>query len=129
MYYLNKHGAKIQNISPIKRRILQFVETLGISKRAFYLHVGISRGTLESETGITEEVLAKFIAAYSDISIEWLITGKGSMLQDAMNIKKTNSEDITDMQKNINTLIETNSQLVKLINESIEISKKDKNGN
>lgn len=107
---------KIQNISPIKRRILQFVETLGISKRAFYLHVGISRGTLESETGITEEVLAKFIAAYSDISIEWLITGKGTMLKSAnapVVVNESKYEDvIREMQKNINQLVETNSQLV-----------------
>lgn len=66
-----------QKISPIKQRILQFAESLGISKREFYAKIGVSRGTLESKTGITEEVLAKFIAAYPNVSIEWLLTGDG----------------------------------------------------
>ena len=69
---------KMQKISPIKQRILQFAESLGISKREFYAKIGVSRGTLESKTGITEDVLAKFIAAYPDISIEWLLTGNGN---------------------------------------------------
>lgn len=70
-----------QIISPIKQRILSFVDTLGVSKREFYAEVGISRGTLESKTGITEDVLTKFIARYPDVSIEWLIHGRGPMLK------------------------------------------------
>ena len=73
---------KEQKISPIKQRILRFVESIGISKREFYAKIGVSRGTLESRTGITEDVLAKFIAIYSEVSIEWLITGKGEMIRD-----------------------------------------------
>lgn len=71
---------KEQKISPIKQRILQFAEYLGISKRDFYKAIGVSRGTLESKTGITEDVLAKFIATYPDVSIKWLITGCGDMM-------------------------------------------------
>ncbi len=70
-----------QKISPIKQRILQFVDTLNISKRDFYAKIQVSRGTLESHTGITEDILAKFIATYDEISIEWLITGKGNMIR------------------------------------------------
>lgn len=75
---------KAQNISPIKQRILKFAGTLGVSKRDFYKSIGVSRGTLESKTGITEEVVAKFIAAYPQISIEWLMTGKGDMIHDTL---------------------------------------------
>ena len=70
---------KEQKISPIKERILQFVDTLGISKRDFYKIIDVSRGTLESKTGITEDVLAKFIAKYPDINLNWLISGDGNM--------------------------------------------------
>lgn len=59
---------------------MQFAEYLGISKRDFYKAIGVSRGTLESKTGITEDVLAKFIATYPDVSIKWLITGCGDMM-------------------------------------------------
>lgn len=72
---------KEQNISPIKQRILSFAATLGISKRDFYAKIGVSRGTLESKTGITEDVITKFFATYPDVSIEWLMTGKGEMLK------------------------------------------------
>lgn len=72
---------KEQNISPIKQRILQFAGTLGISKRDFYTKIGVSRGTLESKTGITEDVMAKFIATYPDINYEWLLSGRGPMLK------------------------------------------------
>lgn len=70
-----------QIISPIKQRILSFYETLDISKREFYANTGISRGTLESKTGITEDVMTKFIATYPEVSIYWLITGRGSMIR------------------------------------------------
>lgn len=72
---------KEQKISPIKQRILQYAEYLGVSKRDFYKAIGVSRGTLESKTGITEDVLAKFIAIYKNVDIEWLLTGRGSMLR------------------------------------------------
>lgn len=59
---------------------MKYAGTLGISKRDFYSNIGVSRGTLESKTGITEDVLAKFIATYPDVSIKWLISGQGEML-------------------------------------------------
>lgn len=75
---------KEQKISPIKQRILYFAESLGISKREFYAKIGVSRGTLESKTGITEDVLAKFIATYPNISIEWLLKGEGNMIRESI---------------------------------------------
>ena len=73
---------KEQKISPIKERILWFAETLGISKREFYSIIGVSRGTLESKTGITEDVVAKFLAAYPNVSVQWLMTGDGPVMQE-----------------------------------------------
>lgn len=69
-----------QYISPIKQRILYFASTLGISKRDFYTKIGVSRGTLESKTGITEDVITKFFTTYPNVSIVWLMTGRGGML-------------------------------------------------
>ena len=59
---------------------MQFVDTLGISKRDFYAATGISRGTLESSTGITEYTIAKVFATYPDLSPMWVVLGKGEML-------------------------------------------------
>ncbi|MTK53328.1 S24 family peptidase [Paludibacter sp.] len=67
---------EVQKFSPIKQRILQYVDTLGISKREFYAKTGISRGTLESPTGITEETLTKFFATFKDVDPLWIISGE-----------------------------------------------------
>lgn len=80
---------KEQKNSPIKQRILQFADNLGISKRKFYEEIGVSRGTLEAKTGITEDVLAKFITTYPQVNIHWLMTGKGEMLRKSSEISDT----------------------------------------
>lgn len=67
---------------------MSFAGTLGISKRDFYSKIGVSRGTLESSTGITEDVMAKFIATYPNINSDWLLTGRGQMLKDDGGIPK-----------------------------------------
>ena len=72
---------KRRNISPVKDRILYYIENLSISKREFYSKTGISRGALESPTGITEDTLAKFIATYPEVSLEWLIRGEGEIVR------------------------------------------------
>ena len=86
---------KEQKKSPIKQRILHFVDTLGISKRDFYTQIGVSRGTLESNTGITEDIITKFITIFPTVSIEWLMTGDGEMY-------KTATKDFATMQEKNN---------------------------
>lgn len=70
---------KEQKVSPIKQRILHFADSLGVSKREFYAQIGVSRGTLESKTGITEDVITKFITAFPNVSTDWLMTGRGEV--------------------------------------------------
>lgn len=86
---------KEQKKSPIKQRILHFVDTLGISKRDFYTQIGVSRGTLESNTGITEDIITKFITIFPTVSIEWLMTGDGEMYKAA-------TKDFATMQEKNN---------------------------
>jgi hypothetical protein len=71
---------KLLNISPVKQRILLFIDYLHISKREFYEKTGISRGTMDNNTGITEDTLAKLIATYKNINPSWLLIGAGDML-------------------------------------------------
>ena len=91
---------KEQNISPIKQRILFFASTLGISKRDFYAKIGVSRGTLESKTGITEDVVTKFFATFPEVSVEWLMTGEGEMLKNSPLYKEKNKKNIDKEEKN-----------------------------
>ena len=87
------HAKKPRKSSPIKERILYFAKTLGISKRRFYERINVSRGTLESESGITEDVLVKFLSTFPDISEKWVLTGKGEMFKSSENIAESNNID------------------------------------
>ena len=67
---------------PIKRKILLFLSENGISQYDFYRKTGITRGILGQNNGISEDNMARFLAAYPQVSVEWLLTGRGSMLRD-----------------------------------------------
>jgi hypothetical protein len=91
--------AKEQKKSPIKQRILHFADSLGISKRDFYKIIDVSRGTLESNSSITEEILAKVLANFEDLSPLWLLTGEGNMLKSTSNaVLKTQRDLIQQVQ-------------------------------
>ncbi|MBO5729040.1 MAG: hypothetical protein J6R43_04280, partial [Paludibacteraceae bacterium] len=71
-------------ISPIKERILSFIDYKGFNKVDFFDKVGISYGNfkgkgLESEIGGSQ--IAKILTIFSEISPEWLLTGEGEMLK------------------------------------------------
>jgi hypothetical protein len=111
----------MQKNSPIKERILQFADSLNISKREFYKKTGISRGTLESSTGITEDTLAKFIATFEDLSPEWILTGKGEMLRNTTTANNQANDDkvsrlITILQDTLAEKDKQIDQLLKIIN-------------
>lgn len=72
---------KRQKKSPIKQRILQFAEKYCDSKRVFYAKTGISRGTLESPTGITEETLVKFFTTFKEVNPIYFLTGEGEIFK------------------------------------------------
>ena len=67
--------------SPIKKNILQYIEYKGISKYKFYQETGITRGILDQNNGMSEENTARFIAQHPEVSTDWLLTGKGTMLR------------------------------------------------
>ncbi len=68
----------MQDFSPIKKRILEYLDYKGVSKYQFYKDSGITRGVLDKSSGISEDNIAKFIAYVGDINLEWLMTGEGS---------------------------------------------------
>ncbi len=71
-------------LAPIKQRILKYVEFKGLTKGIFFSSLEVSPSnfrskSLESEVG--GDVIAKISSLYSDINIEWLLTGSGEMLK------------------------------------------------
>ena len=87
---------KSKEISLIKRNILIYAETKGITKYEIYQKTGISRSVLSQNNGMTEDNILRFLAHYSEVSPEWLLTGKGSMIKNTgdFEVKKIPGEDI-----------------------------------
>lgn len=120
---------KEQKISPIKQRILEFAETLGISKRDFYTQIGVSRGTLESKTGITEDVMAKFIATFPDVSLEWLIRGRGDMKNTKKQIGAVSEQISSGLEdKLLNKISDQAEEIGRLKNEIKHLREEQKYG-
>lgn len=71
----------MREISILKQRILQYLDNKGISKYECYQKTGITNGVLSQNNGMSEDNALKFLSYYTDISAEWLLTGKGSMLK------------------------------------------------
>lgn len=60
---------------------MHFAQHYCDSKREFYARTGISRGTLESKTGITESTLVKFFTTYKNVNPFYFITGEGDIFK------------------------------------------------
>jgi len=106
----------MQQISLIKKRILQYIDNQGLTKYKFYQDSGITRGVLDKDSGITEDNIAKFIAYAPDVNLSWLILGEGEMLN-------TKSEEKTNKKK-VSINVSENDSIPKvqkkLTNEEIE---------
>lgn len=66
-------------------RLNYYIESKGISLNSFDKSMGLSNGyigkQIKNKASIGGDVLEKISCTYIDLSIEWLITGKGKMLR------------------------------------------------
>ncbi len=115
-----------RDISILKLRILEYLEFKGVSKSECYQKTGISRSVLSQANGMTEDNLLKFLAQYNDISLEWLIIGKGEMIK-----KEEEKGPILNESKMIERqliFIESQQQTIKSQQQTIEILSKKVGG-
>lgn len=78
----------MDKISPIKQRILYFIENQGIKKNVFCELTGISYSNLKGKSLYSEiwgTQISDILSNYGEISLEWLITGTGEMLRNTEN--------------------------------------------
>lgn len=69
-----------QEKSPIKQKILLYLDSIGVSQYDFYRKTGVTRGVLGQNNGISEDNLSRFLAHYPEVNPIWLLTGCGEML-------------------------------------------------
>lgn len=116
----------MKNFSNIKQNILQFIERQNISKNKLYEKTGISNGTLSQKGGMSESNIMKFLSAYTEVSAEWLLTGKGEMLKSSVQniVQNSGKNSINNISGNIKQ--QNYNELMEIIREKDrQIAKKD----
>lgn len=116
----------MQQISLIKKRILQYIDNQGLTRYKFYKDSGITRGVMEKDSGITEDNIAKFIAYAPDVNLRWLILGEGEMIrkinepQETIEVEK---EDQTPCDE-IKIIAKERAYIIDLQKDKIEMQNK-----
>ncbi len=113
--------------SPIKKRILQYLEFKDITKYRFYKDANITAGILSQNNGITEDNLVKFLNYAVDVSIPWLISGIGEMIISGENnpskpsgLDATKDNEIIRLQREC---YEKSNRIIKLLDENSALRK------
>ncbi|MDR2894660.1 MAG: hypothetical protein LBU97_04285 [Alistipes sp.] len=65
-----------------KERMLEYLDYKNVSQYGFSKATGLSNGFLKSGNSISSENMELISNKYTDLSLMWLITGKGNMLID-----------------------------------------------
>jgi len=71
-------------LSPIKKRVLHYIDYVDIRRDAFYAKTGIVKSNFSGEGAKSEiggDKIIKILNEYPNLSPEWLLTGKGEMLK------------------------------------------------
>jgi phage repressor protein C with HTH and peptisase S24 domain len=71
----------MRDLSPIKKKIIQVLDFKGLTRYQFYKESGMTRGVLDKESGISEDNIAKFIAYFPEVNLDWLLKDKGEIFQ------------------------------------------------
>lgn len=64
-----------------KKRFIEYLRIKGIGQTSFEESSGLSRGSISQKSGFSANSIEKIAIACPDLSLDWLITGKGSMLK------------------------------------------------
>jgi hypothetical protein len=62
------------------QRVLEYLECKSITKYKFYKETGFSNGFLDKGENVGSDKCEIIISCYPDLSLNWMITGKGDML-------------------------------------------------
>jgi len=110
----------------IIERLNIYIEHKGISLNSFDKSIGTANGyigkQIKNNASLGADIIEKIVSKYTDLSIEWLITGKGEMI----NSKSTPDKDPPG-NYNSQALITTLQELVETQKRYIERLENDLN--
>lgn len=106
-------------MDPLKERLLQVIDKLGITKAQFEKNVGLSNGFVDKSGDNTRKSsLEKISNIYPEINTNWILTGEGKMFK---TIHQTaNGDGNMQVAGNGNTVTHTDTALTKALDEIAE---------
>jgi ribosome-associated translation inhibitor RaiA len=98
-------------MTTIKDRLLEFISYKGLNKNKFEKKIGRATGFVNNiGEGINVESLDKIRKVFPELSSDWLLSGKGKMLNDDIfKITRTREEEsleIIELRANVDILLE-----------------------
>ncbi len=110
----------------MKDRIIQFLRDMNLTSTKFADVIGVQRSSishiLSGRNKPSFDFIEKMLVAYPDVSAQWLITGKGNMLENQPSLfnqnKDLNDHSSTQRESNISNI----SMQEHLISKSDEIN-------
>lgn len=86
-------------------RLKQFIEYLQISVREFEQKISTSNGTiarfLSKNTSVNSELLSKIHYTYPILNMDWLVTGRGSMIYNGEDFKARHQTERNEEYKTL----------------------------
>jgi hypothetical protein len=110
---------KVNKMTKIKERIIYFVENQGIKKGLFFEKIDVSSANFRGNainTPLNSTTIENIITNYPQLNLQWLITGKGEMINENEEISITTVQEPKptygkEQKTDIDLLVKNNSLL------------------
>ena len=106
--------------SIVKQNILQIIEIKGLTKYDFYKKTRITRGVLDQNNGMSEDNIARFLAYFTDIDANWLLTGEGSMYRSPAVVNEAPPPDRDEVVRLLREKVADQQKIIGLLEEKVE---------
>lgn len=109
-------------LSPIKSRVLQYIDSQGLTKKSFFDKTGISASNFKGKGAQSElggDKIVTILTIYKNINPYWLLLGQGNMLNELSEV----SNAVTESNKSIEMIIA--NSVIKLVSPLLDDMRTD----
>lgn len=111
------------NESIVKKRLSIFLKKIGSNNNQFVVKMGYTQGFLNSKGGISESKLMEISKTYSQLNMNWLLTGDGEMTKNILESDAQNDIQLPEVPEANKSETETIKSLLSVISDQANILK------
>lgn len=111
------------NESIVKKRLSIFLKKIGSNNNQFVVKMGYTQGFLNSKGGISESKLMEISKTYSQLNMNWLLTGDGEMTKNIPESDSQNDIQLPEVPEANKSETETIKSLLSVISDQANILK------